>query len=679
MALVPECVQSLRDDGVVCWPLTEPESIDLITGRRAHGGTPAAQEAASAVGECVRGLKRDRRPTGWRPTPLVSWPGAPTHRRSRPPAVTAGRPERALGAGVPSGTTLREVLAQDEDGVLRLLLAPAGQDDVVVKGVIIGVEDAAGPYDGHLVLAVGARPDDVSAPDVVREAARRGAVAVVLRDGGEDGVPGPVLDAARRAGIALLSRAEWAEWGDTLELVRFALALGAVGSQDSLAQGAAGGGLGMLAAVVARYCRASITVEDTQFRVLAHSATSADADGLRLSTILGGRVPEWRVAELRRSGLLRTLWTSRDVIHRPADENDPERLIVAIRSGGEVLGSIWAAADGDRLSPDAAQALRRAAEVAVPYLLQHRLRGSTSRRRQAHALRGLLLGEGDHDSHMWSLELSPDMPCAVVVAERDRASGPTAERSLQALALQAAAYRPTARVWRESDRLTVLLPVPDADERDAPNLARELASLAAAMPDAPAVWVGAGAPATAPSGAADSYDEALLIVRALREREARAAGPGHSGPIHLRPGHSGPGHSGPGHFGAAPAAADRHEPLRHAGPGDLTSTVAVLRVLDAIRPLWERHGGPVHDMIAADLAAGGDLVRSLTAYLDAAGDMSRAARRLVLHPNTLRYRLRRVRERFGIDLDDPDTRLVVTLAVRLAETGPPHREGRERF
>ncbi|MFF4837730.1 PucR family transcriptional regulator [Streptomyces sp. NPDC001315] len=573
--------------------------------------------------------------------------------------MTAASLGSGPGDGVSSGVTLREILAQDEDGILHLVLAPSGQDDTVVHGVIIGEEDAARPYAGHLVLAAGLRPDAVSAPDMVREAARRGAVAVVLRSGGGDSMPEPVLAAARESGIALLSRAEWAEWGDTLELVRSALAFGAVGSQDSLAEGAAGGGLAVLASVVARYCRASITVEDTQFRVLAHSATSADADGLRQSTILGGRVPEWRVAELRRSGLLRALWSSRDVIHRPADETDPERLVVAIRSGGEVLGSIWAAADGGQLSPDAAQVLRRAAEIAVPYLLQHRLRGSTSRRRQAHALRGLLLGEGDRHSHMWSLELAPDVPCAVVVAERDRASGPAAVRTLQALALQAAAHRATVRVWRESHRLTVLLPVPDGDERDAPHLARELDSLAAAMPDAPAVWVGAGTLAVSPSGAADSYDEALLVVRALREREARAVRPGSSGSTGGR--------------------AEQQGPIRHAGPGDVRQTVAVLRVLDAIRPLWERYGGPVQEMVTTDLAAGGELVRSLTAYLDAAGDMSRAAQRLVLHPNTLRYRLRRVRERFGIDLDDPDTRLVVTLAVRLAGSDAPDHHEYEGF
>ncbi|MEU1199114.1 helix-turn-helix domain-containing protein [Streptomyces sp. NPDC005813] len=553
----------------------------------------------------------------------------------------------APGGGTPPFATLRQVLTHDEDGILHLVLAPSGED-TAVHGVVIGEEDTPRPHGGHIVLATGLRPGTGSAPDAVREAARRGAVAVVLRNGGEDALPATVLGAARETGVALLTRAEWAEWGDTLELVRSALAFGAVGSEDRLAQAAAGGGLAVLASVVARYCRASITVEDTQFRVVAHSATSADADGLRQSTILGGRVPDWRVAELRRSGLLRALWTSRDVIHRPADGTDPERLVVAIRSGGEVLGSMWAAADGGQLSPDAPDVLRRASEVAVPYLLQHRLRGSAGRRRQEHALRGLLLGEGDRRSHMWSLELAPDVPCAVVVAERDRAVGPAAERSLQALALQAVAHRATARVWRENHRLTVLLPLPDGDPRDALGLARELDSLAGAMPDAPAVRVGAGTPADTPAGAAESYEEALLIVRALREREARAVP---AGPATAADGGAGP-----------------RSPVRHAGPGDVGHTVAVLRVLDAIRPLWERHGGPVHDMVAADLAAGGDLVRSLRAYLDAAGDMSRAAHHLVLHPNTLRYRLRRVRERFGIDLDDPDTRLVVTLALRLAAT-----------
>ncbi|MER5949545.1 helix-turn-helix domain-containing protein [Streptomyces sp. NPDC001904] len=535
----------------------------------------------------------------------------------------------------PRDATLRQVLDHDEDGVLRLVLAPSGSD-APVRGVLIGDEGADRPHDGHLVLGAGLTPDPVAAVEHMHELARRGATALVLRDTGDGPPPAEIVAAARETGLALLVRAGWADWADAVELVRSACAFAALGTADRLVGDLAGGELALLAAEVARHCGASITVEDTRFRVLAHSATGPDADPVRQSTILGGKVPDWRVAELRRAGLLRALWSSRDVIHRAADGGDPERLIVAIRNGGEMLGSIWAAADGGGFTPEAPEALRRAAEVAVPYLLQHRLRVGSERRREQHALRGLLSGEGDRRTHMWSLGLTARTPCAVVVAEQEESTAPFPERVLQALALRARAHRSGTRYLRESRRLTVLIPVPDGQDRDAVVLARDLASLAAAMPDAPAVRVGAGPVVASPLAATESAEEARLIVRALREREVRAA------------------------------RSDGEPPLRHAGPEDVRQSVAVLRVLDAVRPLWERHGGPVHAMVAADGAAGGDLVRSLTAYLDAAGDIPRAARRLVLHPNTLRYRLKRVRERFGLDLDDPDTRLIVTLAMRLA-------------
>ncbi|MFF5899107.1 PucR family transcriptional regulator [Streptomyces argenteolus] len=533
----------------------------------------------------------------------------------------------------PDRVTLRQILAYDEDGVLRLLLAPAGQD-VAVRGLIIGDEGAARPHERRIVLAAGLPPGPAAARATVREAARRGAAAVVLRESEDAPVPADALAAAEECGIALLARAAWADWGDTIALLRSATAFAEAGRGGPAADPAEGGGLPALVSATARSCRGSITVEDTQFRVLAHSATGPDADGVRRSTILGGRVPDRRVAELRRSGLLRTLWTSQDVIHRAADGDSPERLIVAVRSGGEMLGSLWAAADGQRLSPDAAQVLRRAATLAVPHLLRHRLRESGTVRREAYALRGLLHGDGDRRAHLWSLGLPSDAPCAVVVAVRDAAEGARAERTLEALAIQATASRPTGRVLREDDQVAVLLPVGDIGDgrRAALSLARELDALAAGIPDAAPVWVGAGQTVRSGLEASHSYGKALLVVRALREREARGRD---------------------------------HPPVRHAGPGDVGPTIDALRMLDAVRPVWEDGDGPLHELIRADLATGGDLVRSLAAYLETAGDVPKAARRLVLHPNTLRYRLRRVRERFGLDLDDPDTRLVLTLAVRL--------------
>ncbi|MEV7404870.1 helix-turn-helix domain-containing protein [Streptomyces sp. NPDC091267] len=528
---------------------------------------------------------------------------------------------------------LREILAFDDSGTLRLLLAPAGED-VAVRGVAVGDEGPAQPLDGCLVLVVGEPASSAAAAGPVREAARHGASGVVLRDvEGADAAP-EVLAAAEGAGIALLTRAEWADWTDTAALLRSALACARAGRDEGAAATTAGGAesLAALAAAIADYTGGSITIEDTRFRVLAHSATGPEADGLRRSTILGGRVPEWRVAELRRSGLLRALWTSRDVIHRAADADGPERLVIAVRSGPEVLGSIWVAADGRSLSPRAAEALRRAAEVAAPHMVRHRLRESGAARRSELALRGLLHGEGDARTHAWSLGLSPDAACAVVVAERDSGAPPSGDRTLDVLALQAVSYRPSVRVLRDGDRLLVLLPVGAGQERDALGLARELATLALSLPGGAPVRAGAGPVAPTALQARSSCEEAVLIVRVLRERAARD--------------------------GEADGA-------RYADAAGVGPSLDVVRVLDAVRPVWESGSGPVHDLVRADLATGGELVRSLAAYLDASGDVTRAAARLVVHPNTLRYRLRRARERFGVDLDDPDTTLLITLAVRL--------------
>ncbi|MEV5560659.1 helix-turn-helix domain-containing protein [Nonomuraea wenchangensis] len=610
-----------------------------------------------------------------------------------------------------TGLTLRELLAFDEGGILRLLLAPSGQD-VAITGMIIGEEGAARSYEGRIVLAVGVLP---SVNDFIREAAGRGAAAVVLRDdpsldpAPEDvpaepgtGAEAGAVAVAERAGVALLARAAWADWDDVATLVRSAAAYAGAGRGDRMADVTAGGGLAALASAVAEFTGGSITIEDTAFRVLAYSAIGPEADELRRSTILGGRVPDWRVEELRRSGLLRTLWSSDEVIHRPADGSSPERLIIAIRSGREMLGSIWAAADaGGPFTEGAARALRRAAEVAVPYLVQHRLRESGARRREEHALRALLAGRGDMSTHAWTLGLAPDQPCAVVIADptdlthpptpappavttpppapptTPSAAAPSAlpaatsatadeqreavvERTMGLLAVQAVSYRAGIRVLRDGGRVMALVPVRRGAERDVLALARELdtlaASLGGAAQGAGPVWVGAGPVVPSPLRAADSRADAELVVRVLRERAASAA--------------QEPAAGGGGTAHDRWAAGEGRGLRRYASAAELGAALDVQRVLDALSPVWERGSGPVYDLVRADLASGGELVRSLAAYLDASCDVGRAAKRLVLHPNTLRYRLRRVRDRYGVDLDDPDVRLMLTLAVRLA-TRPP--------
>jgi hypothetical protein len=68
------------------------------------------------------------------------------------------------------------------------------------------------------------------------------------------------------------------------------------------------------------------------------------------------------------------------------------------------------------------------------------------------------------------------------------------------------------------------------------------------------------------------------------------------------------------------------------------------------------------------------LAETLLAWLQTAHDANAAAARLFVHPQTVRYRIRRLEELFGDRLYDPDTRLELELALRarrlIAESHP---------
>ncbi|MEX2288931.1 MAG: helix-turn-helix domain-containing protein [Mycobacteriales bacterium] len=63
--------------------------------------------------------------------------------------------------------------------------------------------------------------------------------------------------------------------------------------------------------------------------------------------------------------------------------------------------------------------------------------------------------------------------------------------------------------------------------------------------------------------------------------------------------------------------------------------------------------------------AGGDLLATAAAYLEGGGSVEGAGRTLFLHPNTVRYRLRKLAEVTGHDITTPRDGLVVRLALLL--------------
>ncbi|OON71806.1 DNA-binding protein [Streptomyces tsukubensis] len=578
------------------------------------------------------------------------------------------------------------MLAAGAGEALEVVRAPAGRD-VPVRGV--GVYDAGETFAArdHVLVAVGVDTSSDAAAGVLRAAAHAGAAAVVMRRGAR-GPTRALLAAAAEVSAALVTRAPWIEWTELIALLRAGLSYRGGPGGEGPATDVALGDLPGLANAFAALVGGAITIEDPDSRVLAFSRTENGADPLRRLTILGQRVPRWRLAELTASGFLRTLWSTDDVVRRPAEERFPERLAIAVRAGEEVLGSLWAAADGAPLRPGAVEALREAARTAAPHLLHHRLRTRSGSTRRRQAVRALLDGAQDVTQPATVLGLAPDTACAVLTMtawdthERGRADAVAdsaaprtgAERALRLAALQATAHHPAAFTLHDDDLLEILLPLPshpEAEARigagrpaprtdaetgkarsDAATRARRLGTeLAAAVRGAgshPLVAVGPPRPDLA--GAADSRREAHLVLRVLRA-------------------------------GLLASGGDREaaRPPEVAEAEDVRAALDTLRVVDTVAALSPPVTGPARELISYDAEHRTDLARTLAVFLTRFGDVAAASRQLGVHPNTLRYRLRRLRTLFALDLDDPDVRLLAELGLRAAGLlsglpGPKDRE-----
>lgn len=77
-------------------------------------------------------------------------------------------------------------------------------------------------------------------------------------------------------------------------------------------------------------------------------------------------------------------------------------------------------------------------------------------------------------------------------------------------------------------------------------------------------------------------------------------------------------------------------------------------------------------LIEYDTAHNSSLIMTLAAYFTHHGNLSQTAEALYIHRNTLQYRMDRIAEISGFDLDNPETRLAVQLAIKAYRLLHPH-------
>ncbi len=97
------------------------------------------------------------------------------------------------------------------------------------------------------------------------------------------------------------------------------------------------------------------------------------------------------------------------------------------------------------------------------------------------------------------------------------------------------------------------------------------------------------------------------------------------------------------------------------------SDLGVYRLLVLLREspeLWDFYRATLAALADYDRKQQAELLKTLDAFFTGLGNLARTAELLHVHRNTLLYRLKRISEISGLDLDDPEERLALWLALK---------------
>lgn len=487
-----------------------------------------------------------------------------------------------------------------------------------------------------VVLAVGVSGVD-GIVELVQSLAGLDVSAIVVR---APAATGPAVDrAVSRAGITLLELTLGATWTQTASLVRTVIGDGQVssaGGDDGWPGAVHGGDLFAVANAVSALIDAPVTIEDRASRVLAFSGGQDEADASRIETVLGRQVPAAYREKLEQLGVFQRMYREGVPVfvdHRQMQEPAivRSRTAIAIRAGDEILGSMWAVVDHE-LDPQRRNAFIDAAHVVALQLLRQRAGADVERRVRSDLVATVLRGGPAASSAAARLGLAAGAAVVLAVAavgEDDLGPQADLEASRQqvaaALGLHLSAVHPRSAGALVGGIAYGVLPFVNGDQAW-PTARRIAENFVARTGSRLPVAIGIG-----------------RIANDLRDLERSRADADRALQVVRRP-------------GAA---------VRVASIDQVFAEALLLELAERADVEGYQGWGSLAALATYDADHQGELVPTLWAYLEELGDVSAASVRVRVHPNTFRYRLRRISEAGRLDLTDPQVRFAAMLQLRL--------------
>jgi sugar diacid utilization regulator len=405
-----------------------------------------------------------------------------------------------------------------------------------------------------------------------------------------------------------------------------------------------GKGVNEICRTLAELLESAVVIEDASFHLLAHAGGSGDPH--RKETIQRQGTPQRVLFDPQIQRMLREVEQKRGPVKVPAFPHvgmSRERLIAPILAANQVLGYISVLDHPPHHEELAFMAIEQAALVLALAVAKERELSEVEGRVRGEFLEDLLHGTYGDDAAAQRRARHLGFPMhgshIVMLVDIDDFRGFNKSRQVSEDAIQALKREflrrvtgvvrtsyPRALVQGRSDSVVSLLPLgtePGDHQARGHALGLQVRQTIADWKPGFTVSVGFSGPTEAPAGVAAAQREVVSVMDSLARFKR---------------------------WGQVVSVPEL-------GLTGLLAAVTDERLVDYSR----RHLGP---LMEHDRTRKGSLVATLRAYLET-GEQQQAATRLRVHPNTLRYRLDRIREISGVDLEDPETRLNLAVALRV--------------
>ena len=532
-------------------------------------------------------------------------------------------------------TTVGHLVEALAPPILRVLAATAGLDLRVSGTVLHDQLEPLPDQPGAVLLLSGLRTDSPEALALIGQAADFDYSAVVVKRREFDA--SELVTVASTRGLVILAAADEVPWQQLDALI-----LSVIGAQglEAMSATGAGGELFALANAVASVIGGSVSIEGIDRRLLAYSSVpNQRIDSLRQRGILDRRVPDMD----RNLSQYRTVLAAEGVVRFPEASDEFARSAIAIRAGARPLGTIWAIEELGETSGDGERVLLDAARLAALHMLRGRSPSLMELEVKEASLKSALDGSLAPTEVSYRLALPGGAILTLIAfaaAPDSNGAVPLITHVGSAITRYVGAFRPDAAIATTARTVYVLLP--SGGLAEAKFLASgALNAIRQVFDDGMRAAI--AQPSADTAALPDMRKEVDDILRVTTQQPD------------------------------LPAIANL---------ADVHTRVLLSHISDELeRHPRLRHPG-VTTMVAHDSTHKTGYASSVVAWLDAFGDITVASESLHIHPNTLRYRLRRIGELFGVTLDNPDERLSVWVQLRAehwkqGRNAPPQSNIRE--